>query len=470
MPKSPEDNDQMTAAGCVNQLIEVDDDGWFEPVFPPEVIQPPVHRPVSKPRKPSFSSYVDEIIGVTRPPKGTASESAPPPPAPTPAAPGGETPRGNDSLSGGDAETAQGNESPGAVVDVHPEPPRVATATELFTWIKKILLGKTHLDDDAAGLVAFWVISTWYDEALRVFPCLVITGPAHVAMQLLFALKEVCCTPALVAGFGSSAVRAIFRHATFLFFEPNLSKRSDNLLSSLTDPKVRFLLHSDLCGAARSTAIYAGENPNTHEIQNSIHIHLIRGSRKPSATSDDRVREMIRHLPNHLEQYREMNLDLAKDWYRIYPGVSSEMAGVASELERCIVGSPELVPKLFDLLKIQDKERLSEMSTTAEALTLEAILNQWHNGKVEILVGEIATEVNVIAKARGERVTYSAEKIGHILKRVGLPTRRLGKAGRGLVLDQVTLARTQELAALYGGAGLDSTEKNLHCQDSTENK
>jgi len=46
------------------------------------------------------------------------------------------------------------------------------------------------------------------------------------------------------------------------------------------------------------------------------------------------------------------------------------------------------------------------------------------------LVGEIANEVNRIAQAARERLHYSAETIGHRLKKVGLSTRRLGKAGK----------------------------------------
>jgi hypothetical protein len=65
--------------------------------------------------------------------------------------------------------------------------------------------------------------------------------------------------------------------------------------------------------------------------------------------------------------------------------------------------------------------------------------------------GEIANEVSYIAKARGERLQYSAEIIGHRLKKVGLVTRRLGKVGNGLMMDPTTIARVHELAAVYTG-------------------
>ena len=42
---------------------------------------------------------------------------------------------------------------------------------------------------------------------------------------------------------------------------------------------------------------------------------------------------------------------------------------------------------------------------------------------------------------RGERIRYSAETTSHRLKKIGLVTRRLGKAGKGLVLDLASVAR-----------------------------
>ena len=78
--------------------------------------------------------------------------------------------------------------------------------------------------------------------------------------------------------------------------------------------------------------------------------------------------------------------------------------------------------------------------------------------------------MNVIAKARGERLEFKPENIGHTLKNLSLFTTRLGKAGRGLVVDQATLIRVHEIAEVYGGVGLDQDENNLHCPLCAEKK
>jgi hypothetical protein len=102
-------------------------------------------------------------------------------------------------------------------------------------------------------------------------------------------------------------------------------------------------------------------------------------------------------------------------------------------------------------------------------MTIEAILSLAHQGKSKLLAGEIATEVNCISKARGELLQFQPENIGHALRKLGLFTRRLGKDGRGLVVDQPTLIRVHELAQVHG-AGSDLDEKNLHCPLCLENK
>jgi hypothetical protein len=132
------------------------------------------------------------------------------------------------------------------------------------------------------------------------------------------------------------------------------------------------------------------------------------------------------------------------------------------------IDSVELQSGLISLLVPVETQRQEDRSNSLEGVTLEATLNLCHDGRAQTLVSEIASEVNLIVKGRGERLTYSAETIGHCLKKVGLFTRRLGKAGKGLVMDLVTVTRIHELAAVYCSAGLDRDENSLHCPLCTE--
>ena len=148
----------------------------------------------------------------------------------------------------------------------------------------------------------------------------------------------------------------------------------------------------------------------------------------------------------------------------------ADIRPIANALGACLVDSPHLQGELISLLAPQVEQRFADRSSSLEGMTIEAILSLSHQGKSKLLAGEIATEVNCISKARGGRLEFKPENIGHSLKTLGLITHRLGKDGRGLVVDQPTLARVHELAVVYGGVGLDTEDKNLHCPLCAENK
>jgi hypothetical protein len=191
------------------------------------------------------------------------------------------------------------------------EPPRIATATEIFTWILRALLARTCLTTEAAELITFWVISTWCQDTLSVLPCLVITRPFNDAMDVLHVLRAFCWRPELVARFRRSDLRVLCRYyRTSLVSEPNLDKRTAALLSSPTDPQFCVVDRGSMNRYRISTAIYAGEYPGTHTIENSIHIHISPTNAAPPA-APPWLKKMMKRIPIHLAQYREKNLSFS---------------------------------------------------------------------------------------------------------------------------------------------------------------
>lgn len=456
-PNAPENNLPPAAAGYVKQPDEPDDGECFEPYIPPDPA-PPAPKPAPKPGPSPFMQLlykIDRDNGWVTTPADTPPESGLPAPAAT--------------ADSGDAAAAELSAAADTPVEAPQPPPRFATAAELVSWITRYFFALTHLSRYAAALTAFWVIPTYFQDALTILPCLVITGPAHDAIRVLHILKRFCRQAALLAGFGRSHLDAVRYYRTNLIWEPSLDERTADLLGSLTDCNFSVVRGSGVGQYSKSTAIFAGENPETHRIMNSIHIHIAPTNAALPAPSQS-LRTMLERVPVHLDQYREKNFDHVRGWTWFPSGLSSEMAPVASAFGRCIVDAPELRQKLMALLKTQDTQRLSDLSNTAEAVVVEATLNLCHGGKPQFLVGEIATEANRIAKARGERLIFGAETVGHLLKKVSRPTRRLGKAGKGLVMDLATMKRIHQLAAVYGCAGLEPDENNLHCPLCTENK
>jgi hypothetical protein len=150
--------------------------------------------------------------------------------------------------------------------------------------------------------------------------------------------------------------------------------------------------------------------------------------------------------------------------------LAADTRAIANALGACIIESPRLQANLISLLTPFESQRQADRSTSLEAFTLEATLYLAHSGQGQILVNEIANEVNRIALSRGERLHYRAETIEHRLKKIGMITRRLGKAGKVLMMDLATMTRAHELAAAYGCVGLELNENNRHCPLCIENK
>jgi hypothetical protein len=200
-----------------------------------------------------------------------------------------------------------------------------------------------------------------------------------------------------------------------------------------------------------SMAIYAGENPGTHQIQNSIQIHISpthAAPLEPAAWAHN----MMQRIPVHLAQYREKNLDHVCQWTWFPSRVSQvarETEALATALGQPIVDAPELRRKLLSLLNTQDEQRLSDMADTTEAIVVAAILALIRKGKEHAYSHEIAAEFNRLREERSETARLSPERVGHVLKSLGLPTRKLSKTGNGLAFDKAVIAKIHELAAVY---------------------
>ena len=96
-------------------------------------------------------------------------------------------------------------------------------------------------------------------------------------------------------------------------------------------------------------------------------------------------------------------------------------------------------------------------------MVLKAVLFHCHEGEQQkVFVRDLAATVNNTYRDEGEPLKISNERLGHVLKNLGLYTQRLNNAGRGLVLDNATRIRAHELS--YANEVLPETPACGHCQ------
>jgi hypothetical protein len=346
--------------------------------------------------------------------------------------------------------------------------PGQSTAAQIFSWMTKMIVAQIQLPEDVAELVAFWAISTWFQETQAVFPCLVITGPAHEAMVLLRILKNLCRGAGLVAEFRRADLKDLNFH-TVLISAPNLDNRAAALLGNLTNPGFIIVDQRSFLRRAASRAIYIGEDSSIKKIQHSIYINITQTAAEPPTTAEW-LQSYIRVLPAHLEQYREKNVEqVRRSTFAPYGGASGT-AAVTKALGCCIIGAPELRKKLLAHLNASARQDRSQQSGTVDDLVVEAALTLSREGREHAYTSEVASEANRLAELRGEQRNLKPEKVGRRLCQLGLRTRRLTLAGNGLTFDTATINQIQKLAAMYVEEDLLPGNENLYSLQPTENK
>jgi hypothetical protein len=340
-----------------------------------------------------------------------------------------------------------------------PAPPS-SRALEIFSAIKHTIKAQTHLSDADIAVAAFWVLSTWFQEALIVLPCLVITGPAHEATELLGVLHDLCLGSLLLAGFRRGDLKDVSRH-TLLISEPNLNNQTAALLGNLTNRGFMIVEQGSYLQCHSSKAVYIGEDPTIRRIQHAIYIDVTPALNAEKRIPPVGIDQTVEDLNSNLAKYREGNLAQVRRLAFNPIGVSPETCAVAKALGSCIVDSPDLQAALVAILAPRDRRQISERRDTAEALVVEAVLALSTGGAELLYAREIAVEINRLVEARGERSKLSPEKVGHRLRKLGLPTRRLSQAGNGLVIDKETMTRLQTLSAMYVGEDQLIATENL---------
>ena len=348
-------------------------------------------------------------------------------------------------------------------------PSQPSKAFEIFTRIKHRIGAQTHLSDANIAVAAFWVISTWFQDALTVVPCLVITGPAHEATELLSVLHELCCASLLLAGFRRRDLQVVYGR-TLLISEPNLSNQNAALLGNLTNRGFMIVENGSYLYCHSSKAIYIGDDSKNKSIQHAIYIDVTPPLNAAKGIPHEGVDLSVKDLRAQLAKYRERNLVQVGRLEFTPTGVSRETGAIAKALGSCIVDSTDLQAALVSILAPRDRQQISERLDTDEALIVEAVLALSKGGADQLYAREIAVEVNRLIEVRGERSKLSPEKVGHRLRKLGLPTRRLSQNGNGLVLDKETMERLQTLSGMYVGEDLHAETEDLHSPQAIEKR
>jgi len=327
-----------------------------------------------------------------------------------------------------------------------------SSTRKLFDSILALFQKHTGLPEKTAALLTYWSISTWFADFVSFFPTLELEGSALAVDAVFRTMRAVCRRAILIADFSSALLRMLpigELMPTLLIRDPQVNKRMASLLEASTQPGYLVSTGKDLQRLYCPKCIYVGDvknDPLVAKTSMQIHAEIDPGKHVPPSPKEDVVRE----FQNRLITYRLFGHDkVAESTFRV-PDFRPEVRAVAEVLGATIVDDEDLRQKLVDLLKERDEQARVDRSVGLKGTVVRAVLAHCHQGDQEkVYVRDIAATVNQIYSEEGESLRVNSETVGHVLKSLGLYSRRLGNGGRGLMLEKSMQSQAHKLGSAY---------------------
>ena len=324
------------------------------------------------------------------------------------------------------------------------------SARQVFDAVYEVLQNCSALSRQQCELLTFWCIATWFYDAWDFLPRVTVSGPPFAADLLLTLLAYVCSRAIKLIDMSSTVLKEIQMEKlrpTLLIYQTKSSKAATRLLDA-TDYGGYIISEAGELRQSYSCAklVYVGETYNPNQNTSGLLIHLSRNASVPAAPY--RNSAAVDQLQNQLLSYFAFNCQRTK-FLKVPPGeLQPELDVIARRLGAVIVNNSALQRRLVELLKGCSEDVRAERSGGIEATVLTATLKLGHGSEPQAYAREIAAGVNQIEKERGESYKLSKEKVGRVLRKLGLRTRH-DMNGRALVFDQATQALLHELCLEY---------------------
>jgi len=325
------------------------------------------------------------------------------------------------------------------------------SARVVFDDVYEVLEHCSFLSEDQCELLTFWCMDTWFSDRLDFVPKLSITGPRHAADLLFEMMRYVCRRALLLAGIKPAVLKQIpigELKPTLLIQLTTPSKSASELLEVSDYPGYFVSCGGELRQFHCPRAVYFGEDYDPKKAGNGLYIHLSRSA--PVTLRPFLSNSALTRLQNELFSYRCRNLDRL-EFVELPPGeLLPHLDVIARRLGAVVVDDPTLQSRVAEILRLHSEQIHADRAGGIEGIVVQSILRLAHRDELQAYVRDIATAAIQISIEQGESLKLSSEKVGHVLKRIGLYTRSLGSGGRGLVFDKATQLRAHRLAMEYG--------------------
>jgi hypothetical protein len=334
------------------------------------------------------------------------------------------------------------------------------SAGKLFGDVHDLLRGHLAQLESCTTAMVFAIFASWMSPILPMAPILYIFAPAGSPRNLTLQLLQLLCRrPLCLAGVGRAAMLRLPMEVkpTLLLAEPDLQPVAKAILLSAAHRGSYLSGRDGIRDLFGPKIIVSSQSPQAMSVEaDVVHVALapISGEVHPlDRISEDEVAEefQARFLGYFLRNFSRVEMPKFD-----VSGLEQPGQAVARTLGAAVIGDAELQARILPSLKIRDEEIRAGRARSCEAVLLEALLFFVHqNGWTKVHAGNIAEKMGAIYKGRGDDLAPSAESVGWALRRLGIPSGRINRAGNGVVLSSGTRRLIHGLARALGVRTLD---------------
>jgi hypothetical protein len=298
------------------------------------------------------------------------------------------------------------------------------------------------LPEESVWMLVYFALATWFREIHRVLPSLFILAPDTSGADLLLSLLRCVCRRSLRVR--ELTEGGIFDlpfplQPTLLIEQERPSSGMQRVLRAMNRPGVLIPRNGQYQNISCPFVLCSGEPLTDPGVPEGLQVMVM-----PTRQSLPNLPiEVADELQGKLLQYRMMNFKKVRESQFEAPELRPPMADMARTLGSCVVDYGESQRRVVQLLKPQDEGVRVPDSTKVIEIVIEGALCLCHKKNREsIYVAELAEVTNMILQGRKEIIQLEPRGVGDVLRALGPFTRRLGSAGRGLMLQSGVHAKS----------------------------
>jgi hypothetical protein len=337
-------------------------------------------------------------------------------------------------------------------------PTRVAppeATRELFDDVHNLLCGRLGQLETTTTKLVFAIFASWCFQVLPLAPIMWIFAPSgspkNALMQLLSCL---CRRPLRLVGVNRADLRSLPTSLgpTLLLDDPDVHLTTMEALLASTRRGTYLRSRHSVVELFGPKFICSRVLPHGTALEtDALRVALIPAAGQTMPLNQETEEAIAEEYQSRFLGYFLRNCGNVQIPKFDVSHFTLPVQDLARALGAAVVGDEDLSRQILPLLADKDEEVRAESAREFGSIVVEAILFFIHQGGwSKVRTESVAQKVSAIYKARGSDKDASPESVGRAIKRLGIPSGRINKAGNGVELTVRVSQLVHQLAVSYG--------------------